>query len=107
MKNMYYNLTTEEFEIEVTKVKDVIIEYLFRKDFISHGVYYDMTKNHGILIRKPSFFSHWWKSKKEVNVLQYIIVKQVNVKDPDKDINKTKPVLNVVDLDKKKEPEKE
>jgi len=107
MNRVYYELETEELETEVTKVKNIIIEYLFNKKLISHEVYLDITKNYGIVIKKPSFFSQWWKSKKEINQLQYIIIKQVSIEDPGEEIEKPKSILNVVDLNKNKKPEKE
>jgi hypothetical protein len=103
VKNVYYNLTTEELETEITKIKNILLEYLYNKKLISHEVYSDMTKNYGFIIKKPSFFSRWWKSKKNINQLQYVLVKQVSITEPNENEEKPKPKLNVVELNKNKE----
>ncbi len=106
-----YNLTNEHLEEEVTGVKDIVIHYLYKNGHITAEVYKDMRLNHAVIIRKPSFFSKWWKSiiNKTDNVPQYVLVKQVSLIEPDKDKNKEKlnPKLNIVNLGKNKKPEKE
>ena len=107
MNYTYYNLTKEELEQEVNKTKIVILTHLLNNKLISTQVYNDMNRNYGIIIKKPSFFSSWWKSKKDINYLQYVLVKQVSITEPNEDEEKPKPKLNVIELNKNKEPEKE
>jgi uncharacterized protein YfkK (UPF0435 family) len=93
---------TEELEEEVNKAKSVILTHLLNNKQISSQVYNDMTRNYGIIIKKPSFFGSWWKSKKRKNVKQYVLVKQVSIPEVD-DKEDTAPKLNVVKLDIKKD----
>ncbi len=102
MNYQYFNLMTEELEEEVNKVKIVILNHLLRNDLISKTVYNDMTRNYGIIIKKPSFFSSWWKSNKRKNVNEYVLVKQVSIFESI-DKEDPSPKLNVVKFDSKKD----
>ena len=105
MNYTYYNLTTTELEVEANKVKELIIDHLYKNGHITAKVHEDMKLNHAIIIRKPSFFSKWWKTKKVKDVTQYVIVKQITIVESNE--KEPKSVLNVVKFDNGKEPEKE
>jgi hypothetical protein len=105
MNYTYYNLTTRELEEEANKVREIIIDHLYKNGHITAEVYKDMKLNHGIIIRKPSFFSKLWKTKKVKDVTQYMIVKQITMVESNE--KEPKSVLNVVKFDNGKESEKE
>jgi hypothetical protein len=96
MNYTYYTLLPEELEEEINKVKIILLNHLLNNKLISIHVYNDMIQNYGIIIKKPSFFSSWWKSRKDVK--QYILVKQVNMVVDKED---TASKLNVVKFENK------
>lgn len=106
MNSIYYTLTNEELEGEANKVKALIISYLYNNDHITTEVHDNIQLNYGIIIKKPSFFSRWWKTKKVKDVDQYMIVKQLSIVEVDEKEKDPKSILNVVKFDNNKEPEK-
>ena len=102
MSTGIYTLTTEKFEEQCNTVKDVILRTLFNDGLISIEVHNDFVTNYAFIIRKPSFFSHFWKTLFNHDRETYILVKQQSFKeeDPDEDDNRAK--LKVVDFNNDK-----
>ena len=98
-----YTLTTEKFEEQCNTVKDVLLRTLFNEGLISIEIHNDFVKNYSFIIRKPSFFSHFWKTFFNHDRETYILVKQQSFRDegePDEDDNRAK--LKVVDFNNDK-----
>lgn len=98
-----FRMTSEELEQEVTNVKNLLISFLQIEGHISKEVADNLIYNYGIVIKKPSFFTRLWKKKNiQLTGLQYIIVKQLTIKEKSPDDNqKSKLTLLKTDEDDK------
>jgi len=107
MKEDYiaFAFTNSEFEEEMGKVKETILNFLYREGIITSKIYEDMILNYAIIIRKPRFFSKLWcsKFKKNKDVMNYILIKQLTLLKPKESENQKdkKPNLNVVKFNNK------
>lgn len=95
-----YTLDSIQLGAEATKVKNIIIEYLYNNDLITNEVFNDLHLNYGIIIKKPSFFSRLWKGKSMSPKSQYILVRQLNILERDDKLEDSKPKLSVIPLKK-------
>lgn len=100
-----YNLDESQLEREATKIKNIVIEFLYKNDYIESEVFNDLHLNYGVVVRKPSFFSHLWKKKKVIQNEQYVLIKQVSISESLDKPEDSKPKLSVLKLQKDEDKE--
>jgi len=101
-----FSLSTEDLEIEINKGRYILLVSLYNNGLISKEVYEDYYRNHAIIIKRPSFFSDFWKKRFNKDERRYILIKQKSLPEPNNNKPDDKKAdLKVIDFDKKKEKE--
>ena len=95
-----YNLTTEQYEKEINVGRLIILGELYNKGIIEEDVYKEYAHDYCIVIRKPSFFSRFWKTFYKDDKERYILVKQMSLIEHDENEEDGKPDLKIVKFDK-------
>ena len=77
-----YQMTNEDRECLANQVKDCLLQYLCNHDEIDSERFEELSKTIAMVIRKPSFFSRFYKSSKdEEYVIKAVRIGLTNVEE--------------------------
>ena len=96
-----YQYTDRALEVQMTDVKNILVTYLFNKDYLNEEQADDLRDNFAIIVRKPSFF---WRlinaaRRKMDKYPVMILVRQETLYEPRED----KPPVKLAVIGKSKE----
>ncbi len=97
-ENKDYTFGERELETLVTKIKNVVLEYLVANDIVDYSTIEDFMLNYGIIVREPSWFSDEWKHMSIEDALQYVIIEQKSIFSGSPKDKKETPILHLVDF---------
>jgi len=92
------SFTERDFERQMTDLKNLVIDFLYKKGIIDDKTTIDLRDNYAVLLRKPSFFWRLIGLRKKVEELIMIIVKQETLEEPKEE----EPPVKLVDNEKEK-----
>jgi len=103
-----FRFDEKEFEQEATKIKNIVVSFLYDNNLINYETYMDFQLNYGIIIKKPSFFSQLWKRKNIYKeIFHYVIVRQHSLFNKSSDLKEDKKDLksNLIVISSRKDKE--